>query len=179
MPQYDRLAPAERPGRRPAVFLGGPFKALIDPATGTLPEAVRIRYAVLIAAFEAAGWEVLNAHRTEQWGATAVGDGECTRRDWDWMRRCEVFVAFPGAPASPGTHVELGWASALGRPALVLVEPGTVPAALVGGLPAIAPVQLIEYDGGAAAVREVVALVGRALAEHGSPAADPAAAVAS
>ncbi|GAA3434184.1 nucleoside 2-deoxyribosyltransferase [Kutzneria kofuensis] len=165
MPPHDRIFdPATHEELdRPVVFLGGPFKALIDPATGQLPQPVRRRYTTLIAAFEDEGWVVLNAHRAEEWGAGLVSAGECTRRDLEWMRRCSVFVAFPGAPASPGTHVELGWASALGRPTVVLVEPGTEPAALVGGLPVVAPVTLVEYRDDRDGVREVVAAVTAAL----------------
>jgi nucleoside 2-deoxyribosyltransferase len=171
MPHHDRLF--DPPPRRPVVFLGGPFKALIDTATGQLPQSVRRRYAALIAAFEDEGWEVLSAHRTEEWGAGLVSDADCTRRDLEWMRRCSVFVAFPGDPASPGTHVELGWASALGRPTVVLVEPGTQPAALVTGLPAVAPVQLVEYRDDPEHVAEVVRLVTVADAFH-SARRDPA-----
>ncbi|MBU7600098.1 nucleoside 2-deoxyribosyltransferase [Streptomyces sp. P38-E01] len=149
--------PQSEPGpARLTVFLGGPFKGLIDPVTGRLREADRARYSTLIDAFEDRGWRVLSAHRTEGWGDALVSARECTRRDWEWMRDCSVFVAFPGRPASPGTHVELGWASALGRPTVVLAEPGTECAALVAGLPGIAPVRLLEYTGDAAQVCRAV-----------------------
>jgi hypothetical protein len=166
MPPHDRLFDPAPALDGPVVFLGGPFKALIDPATGRLPQPVRRRYATLIAAFEDEGWEVLSAHRTEDWGAGLVSDTDCTRRDLAWMRRCSVFVAFPGDPASPGTHVELGWASALGRPTVVLVEPGTQAAALVSGLPAVAPVQIVEYRDEPDHVSEVVRLASVAAALH-------------
>ncbi|MCK1798991.1 nucleoside 2-deoxyribosyltransferase domain-containing protein [Streptomyces sp. XM4193] len=147
---------SEPESAHPTVFLGGPFKGLIDPVTGRLREADRARYTSLIDAFEERGWRVLSAHRTEDWGAGLVSDRECTRRDWEWMRECSVFVAFPGRPASPGTHVELGWASALGRPTVVLVEPDTECAALVAGLPGIAPVRLLEHTGDPAEVCRAV-----------------------
>ncbi|WP_206337317.1 nucleoside 2-deoxyribosyltransferase [Streptomyces sp. Z26] len=150
MPQSERGLP------RLTVFLGGPFKGLIDPVTGELSAADRTRYTTLIDAFEERGWRVFSAHRTEGWGGALVSERECTRRDWEWMRDCSVFVAFPGRPASPGTHVELGWASALGRPTVVLVEPGTECAALVAGLPEIAPVRLLEHAGDTEAVCEAV-----------------------
>ncbi|MFE2442730.1 nucleoside 2-deoxyribosyltransferase [Streptomyces melanosporofaciens] len=150
MPQSE-----PRPARL-TVFLGGPFKGLLDPVTGRVPEADRAGYTTLIDAFEERGWRVFSAHRTEAWGDALVSDQECTRRDWEWMLGCSVFVALPGQPASPGTHVELGWASALGRPTVVLVEPGTECAALVGGLPGIAPVRLLEHTGDTKAVCDAV-----------------------
>ncbi|MFI0773144.1 nucleoside 2-deoxyribosyltransferase [Streptomyces sp. NPDC021212] len=142
MPLAD---PADPAGRTITVFLGGPFKGLIDPATGAVPDAARHRYEGLTDAFAARGWRVLNAHRTEGWGLAEVSDVECTRRDFAWMHECDVFVAFPGDPASPGTHVELGWATALGRPTVILLEPGARHAALVTGLPAVSDVHLLEY----------------------------------
>ncbi|MFC9223526.1 nucleoside 2-deoxyribosyltransferase [Streptomyces hygroscopicus] len=142
MPLADSPAPV---GGVATVFLGGPFKALVDPATGAVPEAARHRYESLADAFAARGWRVLNAHRTEGWGLNEVSDVECTRRDFAWMRECDVFVAFPGDPASPGTHVELGWATALGRPTVILLEPGARHAALVTGLTVVSTVKLLEY----------------------------------
>lgn len=167
MPPRDELlsppAPAPLDGAGRSVFIGGPFKGLIDGATGLLERRARARYSALIDAFEADGWEVLSAHRAEAWGAELISDGACTRRDLAWMRACSVFVAFPGRPASPGTHVELGWASALGRATLVLVEPGAQTAALVNGLPEVAPVRLVEYRDEPECVREVVAMAAAAL----------------
>ena len=90
------------------VFVGGPFKGLIDPDTGVLAPHHRRRYEMLLELFDEYGWQVRNAHRTEGWGMSTVADRICTERDFDWMRTCDLFVAFPGQPASPGTHVEIG-----------------------------------------------------------------------
>lgn len=38
---------------------------------------------------------------------------QCTKIDFDEISTCDLFAAFPGSPASPGTHIEIGWASAL------------------------------------------------------------------
>lgn len=38
---------------------------------------------------------------------------QCTKIDFEEISTCDLFVAFPGSPASPGTHIEIGWASAL------------------------------------------------------------------
>lgn len=135
--------------RTPTVFVGGPFKAYVDPVSGTLAPAFRLRYERLIAYFEKGGATVLNAHREEGWGTAMVSAGECTERDLRWMRQCDLFVAFPGAPCSPGTHVEIGWASALGRPMVLVLEPSADYAALVTGLYGVAPVAYTVYEEGA------------------------------
>jgi hypothetical protein len=122
------------------VFLGGPFKASVDPATGTLRAAERTRLESVIARLESDGYEVHNAHRREGWGAAFLTPEECTRLDFEEISASDVFVAFPGAPASPGTHVEIGWASALGKPVVLLLEDGAEYAFLVRGLHTVADV---------------------------------------
>ncbi|MFJ9752873.1 nucleoside 2-deoxyribosyltransferase [Streptomyces chartreusis] len=124
---------------RPVVFIGGPFKGAVDPATGILSHELRGRYRRLIGLYEENGWEVLNAHREEGWGQSMVPAATCTARDFYWMETCDLFVAFPGNPASPGTHVEIGWASAMGRPMILLLEEEGGHAALVTGLGEVAP----------------------------------------
>lgn len=125
------------------VFLGGPFKASVDPATGTLRAAERTRLESVIARLESDGYEVHNAHRREGWGAAFLTPEECTRLDFEEISASDVFVAFPGAPASPGTHVEIGWASALGKPVVLLLEDGAEYAFLVRGLHTVADVVFV------------------------------------
>jgi nucleoside 2-deoxyribosyltransferase len=66
--------------------------------------------------------------------------GSVTRRDFDWMRECDIYVAvLPAGPddlsyRSDGTHVELGWASALGKPILLLSSSGIDHSLVVQGL---------------------------------------------
>jgi nucleoside 2-deoxyribosyltransferase len=116
-----------------SVFLGGPFKAVVD-ANGTMRPEERSRLEKLIAGLEAAGYTVFNAHRRESWGARFMTPQECTRLDFEQISASEVFVAFPGCPASPGTHIEIGWASALGKPVVLLLEQDAEYAFLVRGL---------------------------------------------
>jgi len=71
---------------------------------------------------------------------------ECTRIDYKEIAACDVFVAFPGAPASPGTHIEIGWASAWNKPIVLLLDEGAEYAFLVRGLSAVADVQMITID---------------------------------
>ncbi|MGW1729051.1 nucleoside 2-deoxyribosyltransferase [Streptomyces sp. NPDC002306] len=124
---------------KPVVFIGGPFKGAVNSKTGVLAHGLRNRYRRLIRFYEESGWEVLNAHREEGWGLSMVPAAACTERDFRWMSSCDLFVAFPGDPASPGTHIEIGWASAMGRPTILLLEEQGKHAALVTGLGGVAP----------------------------------------
>lgn len=134
-----------RSDERPSVFVCGPFTALIDADTGVVPENARWPLIRVIEHFERGGFEVLSAHRIEGWGAVEATAEDCTGRDFDWITAADVIVAFPGAPASPGTHVEIGWASALRRPLVLVLEPGEQHALLVLGLGRLCEAQYVSY----------------------------------
>jgi nucleoside 2-deoxyribosyltransferase len=123
-----------------SVFLAGPFKGLVNPETGKMRDFERRRYEAIIAYLEGLRYVVRNAHRREQWGERFLSPSECTRLDYEEIRACDLFVAFPGDPASPGTHIEIGWASALGKPIILLLEDGSQYAFLIRGLHTVAEV---------------------------------------
>ena len=104
------------------------------------------KYTSIIDFFETQGWDVHCAHRREHWGREFMEPSECTRIDYTEIAACDVFVAFPGAPASPGTHIEIGWASAWNKPIVLLLDEGAEYAFLVRGLSAVADVQMITID---------------------------------
>lgn len=127
------------------IFLAGPFKALVDPVASRMPEAAVAMFEPLIHHFEALGWQVHSAHRREGWGREFMSPDECTKIDFEEIRACDRFVAYPGSPASPGTHVELGWASALGKDITLLLQEGVDYAFLVRGLPVLTRVRHFTY----------------------------------
>jgi nucleoside 2-deoxyribosyltransferase len=145
------------PGKR-SVFLGGPFKALVDDS-GVMRAAERARLESLIERLESEGYQVHNAHRREAWGAEFLRPEECTRLDYEEISACSVFVAFPGYPASPGTHIEIGWASAMGKPIVLLLEEGRDYAFLVRGLHAVAHVTYLTVRDGENLADQVAAAV--------------------
>lgn len=128
------------------IFLAGPFKSTIDPETGVLRAPTLSIFKRLIAELEGAGYRVHNAHRREAWGAQMLPPEVCTRLDFQEIRACDVFVGLPGSPASPGTHIEIGWAAAFGKLIVLLLEPSASYAFLVQGLHSIANVQYVEWD---------------------------------
>lgn len=129
-----------------SVFVAGPFKAVVDPATGELDPLHKRRLLRLIDFFERRGLAVYNAHRREGWGKAFLAPEECTRLDFEEIGAADLFVALPGSPASPGTHVEIGWASALRKPIVLLLEREREYAFLVRGLPAISDARLVEFS---------------------------------
>lgn len=130
------------------IFVAGPFKSLVAQSTGVMGVDDRARFERLIDRLELSGYIVHNAHRREGWGSAFLTAEECTRLDFDEISGCDVFVAFPGAPASPGTHVEIGWASALQKPMILLLDEGRDYAFLVNGLHAVADVIYLTVAAG-------------------------------
>ncbi|MFI6087916.1 nucleoside 2-deoxyribosyltransferase [Streptomyces sp. NPDC051218] len=148
------------------LFLAGPFLQLLDPATGEMPSRTRAPFASLIEHFEGHGFSVHNAHRREAWGAELMAPAQCTPLDQEEIRKADVFVAFPGLPASPGTHIEMGWASAFGKPIVLLLEEGKEYAFLVRGLHAVATVEYVVFSDLEAALPDVDEAVRRAISRQ-------------
>lgn len=132
-----------RKSRRTA-FLAGPFKGIVDQETGVMRTFDRERYEALIGHLEACGYTVHNAHKRESWGANFLSPEECTQLDYEQIEDCDLFVAFPGCPASPGTHIEIGWAAALGKPLMLLLEEGHSYAYLIQGLYTVGDVSYVS-----------------------------------
>ena len=127
------------------VFIGGPFKAYIDPKTNKMEERYKNKFLDLIIFFEERGYEVHNAHQRESWGENFWEPDDCTKLDYEEIASSDVFLAFPGSPASPGTHIEIGWASILQKKMVLLLEEGKYYAHLIKGLHTVGDVHYIHY----------------------------------
>lgn len=132
--------------QRKKLFLAGPFKSLVNPKTGVMDHYEKQKLMQLIAYFEEKGFAVHNAHKREGWGKDFMTPHECTAIDFAEISACDLFVAFPGSPPSPGTHIEIGWASALQKPIILLLEEGKDYAFLIQGLESMAPVTYMYYQ---------------------------------
>ncbi len=91
------------------------------------------------------GYEVHNAHEREQWGEDWYCPEQCTPLDLEKIKDSSILVAFPGNPPSGGVHIELGWASALEKRIILLLEENGTYSNLVLGLNTVSPVQTIRY----------------------------------
>ncbi|SFN91498.1 nucleoside 2-deoxyribosyltransferase [Xenorhabdus japonica] len=127
------------------MFLAGPFKALVDPECHVMSHKDIDQFQSIIEYFEERGWSVHCAHKREKWGREFMAPSQCTLIDYEEISKCDYFVAFPGAPASPGTHIEMGWASAMKKPIVLLLEENEEYAFLVQGLGEITSVKILSY----------------------------------
>lgn len=154
-----------------SVFVGGPFYALVDPETGLMAQDDQQKITRIIDYFETGGAKVYNAHRREAWGAKFLTAPECTKLDFTEISQSDVFVAYPGVPVSPGTHVEVGWASALGKPMVLLLEKNVKHTFLVTGLETVANVEFIWFDDVDEILEQLPDAVSRVLGRSGPAAA--------
>ncbi|MFD0558168.1 nucleoside 2-deoxyribosyltransferase [Stackebrandtia endophytica] len=109
----------------------------MDFEAGSVVPQWRERLERLRSAFLAAGSEVFNAHHNERWGEQWLAPEVCTPADFAAMTRCDVVCALIGRPPSGGVAVELGWASALSKPVVLLVDPIAGASPLITGLGAV------------------------------------------
>lgn len=135
------------------IFVGGPIQHAIVP-DGFFGR-LRTSISTAIGHIEDNGGNVFSAHVVEKFGAetAAFTPDQVSVRDFRWMKKCDVFVPILPVMAdvllrTDGTHVELGWATALGRPIVMIIKQPFVDSAshLLKGLPRVGSVQIIDID---------------------------------
>lgn len=154
------------------VFVGGPIQHAL--VSGGMAAPIRDSLILTMDQVRQAGGAVLSAHVAERYGADTASftPEQVSVRDYAWMRECDVFV--PVLPVlngtllrTDGTHIELGWASALGRPIVGITDQPFVESAshLLKGLSKVAdatflPAEEVAIDP-ARLVDSVLAALGR------------------
>lgn len=135
------------------VFVGGPIKAAF--VNGAFDTSLRHRVDTVVRHLRDAGADVLSAHHEEGFQPLPhdAYDG-IVSRDHGWLRQCDVYV--PLLPLGPdgallpsvGTGVEIGWATLLGKPVLLLVETDRLDcySPFLRGLPAAFRAELMDLD---------------------------------
>ncbi|CDL81697.1 nucleoside 2-deoxyribosyltransferase [Xenorhabdus szentirmaii] len=134
------------------VFIGGPIQHALK--LRALDSDLQAHIKSAIYQLESLGAEVFSAHRTEQFGGAThlFTPEEVSQRDLQWMKQCDIFVAIlptcrqqKQLIRTDGTHIELGWASALNRPIILVTEKPFCHSAshLLKGLSAVAQVHHI------------------------------------
>ncbi|SEB98779.1 hypothetical protein SAMN05216532_0114 [Streptomyces sp. 2231.1] len=127
------------------VFLAAPFAQFIDPADGLVQPEWRQRLSALRTALLNAGHAVFNAHYNEGWGEWGLSAQECVLSDFRALQCADLVLAYPGTPASTGVALELGWASALRKPAALLLDPATVYSPMIAALGEVSPVLSLPF----------------------------------
>lgn len=130
-------------GRR--VFVAAPFTQHLCPERQVVPPAKRERILSVVDVLRSAGANVFLAHEREHWGEKLMSGSECTGLDFREIQQSEAVVAVLNPP-SYGVCLELGWASALQLPIVLLDETGSTNKCtpLLDGLDKVAPCYLAQ-----------------------------------
>ncbi len=131
------------------IFLAWPFEMYITPEDGLVHKDVRSTLSEIKKLLVGLGHEVHNAHEREGWGKSLMAPEECTKIDFDEISASDVLLVNPGNPPSGGAHIEMGWASALGKPVVMMLEEGNSYSSLVRGLHTVADVTYLRYSSAA------------------------------
>lgn len=129
------------------VFLAAPYSQLVSPITGRVIGEWRERIESMRQDLIERGAMVFSAHHNEQWGLELLPPEECTPSDFHAMRLADVVCAVVGSPPSGGVNVELGWASAMSKPILIILSTKGDHSPIVSGLGTIARVAYLNEPG--------------------------------
>ena len=131
-------------GRR--VFLAAPFTQLISPDDGRVSVTWENTLSSIRDLLLESDASVFSAHVREKWGTALMDPAEYTPLDFAEMRACDLVCAFLGSPPSGGVYIELGWASALGKPVLLFADEGTFRTPLIDGLTKLGNVTVVPVQ---------------------------------
>lgn len=129
------------------VFVGGPIQNAIGP-DGVFNAEIRHLIESVSKALKKANCHIISAHVYENFGEMDVRGKfqDVCARDYQWMRECDLFLAIlPLASngkviCTSGTFVELGWASAMGKPIVLVRDPAPKYSHLIEGLDVVTQV---------------------------------------
>lgn len=105
------------------MFLAAPYSQFMNFETWQFDEKWQERLESLRSTLIASGLEVFSAHHNEEWGARWLPADICTPADFLAMKATDIVVAIIVQPASGGVLMELGWATALGKPCVLVFYP--------------------------------------------------------
>ncbi|WP_373142106.1 nucleoside 2-deoxyribosyltransferase [Mycobacterium marinum] len=126
------------------VFVAAPFGRYLG-RDGEFDTRFRRHLEEFYARLTDAGLEYFSAQVNENWGASPLSPAECVPIDYDELLSSDAVVALLGTPPSLGVAIELGWASALGKP-IIVVGTATDASSMIAGLGRVADVCLISRD---------------------------------
>lgn len=130
--------------QRPKIFVAAPFSNYLG-ADGVFDRNFRQELEQFYACLANAGFEYFSAQVNEDWGSSPLAPAECVPIDHKELVSSDAVVAVLGIPPSLGVVVELGWASALQKPILIL---GTAidSSSMIAGLDRVTNVRFIDRD---------------------------------
>ncbi|MER5867412.1 hypothetical protein [Kitasatospora sp. NPDC002040] len=133
-------------GRRARVFLAAPLMRLTGPADSVVTLASRTRLTTLRSALLKSGAAVYSAHHSDAWTVAGRAPEPRVPSDFRALQTADLVFAYVGAPLSAGVALELGWASSLRKPIVLLVDEAITHNPLIATIEQVAPVLPLVFD---------------------------------
>ncbi|MEZ0090191.1 hypothetical protein [Streptacidiphilus sp. EB129] len=131
--------------RQLRVFLATPSLRLTGPVDGGLTLAVRDRATALREALLDCGVSVYSTHHGDTWSARGLHPGQRVPSPFRAIQSADVVFSYVGTPLSAGISLELGWATALRKPVVLMVDKAGQHLQLIDTLEAVAPVLPLKF----------------------------------
>lgn len=126
------------------IFVAAPFGSKME-ANGAFEVGYRRSLEKLHHDIEAAGHSIFASQRNEEWGNSPLSPETYVPVDYQELASSDVIIAVLGANPSLGVCIELGWASALQIP-IIVVGKHTRSSTMISGLHRVSEVHYIAAD---------------------------------
>jgi len=134
--------------RRLRVFLAAPSLRLTGPADSVFTLSLRSRVTAVRDTLLDAGVAVYSAHHDEAWVTRGAAPERRAPSAFRAMQVADLAFAYIGSPLSAGVALELGWASAMRKPIVLLVDQAVAHSPMISTLEEVSPVLPMEFDNG-------------------------------
>jgi nucleoside 2-deoxyribosyltransferase len=127
------------------IMLGTPITGIVEELVSDPESLDKTLLDKMLVHLRAEGHEVFCALEIEKYGVELMPGDLCTPRDFEAMKNCDAYVAFPNS--SYGCAVELGWASALKKPIFLAINQKIgIKTPLYQGMTLIDKAEIINYS---------------------------------
>lgn len=142
---HDLVAADARRSLR--VYLAAPVKVLSGEGDKVISLAQRGRISRVRDALLDAGVSVFSTQHGDAWVTRGMGIGLRAPSTFRALQSADLVVGHVSSPVSPACALELGWATALRKPLVLLLEEPVVHSALIDELEAVVPVLPLSFEG--------------------------------
>lgn len=126
------------------IFLGTPITGLLDQ-NNKFSERNRTYLEHIISSLRRNERNVFCAIEREKWGEELLSGDVCTWLDYKEMLDADIFISIPNK--SHGVHVEIGWASALNKKIIILINKKFgIKSPLIEGLHKLTNTEIITFE---------------------------------
>ncbi len=145
------------------IFLSARFSTAL--ADGTFDQDLHSSITAISAHVEQSGFKILSAHQAEEFGKKLQEPSNFVPRDRRDVCRSEALIVLLDTQLSAGVWTEVGWATAMRKPVLIL-RPEQLEAAatrFAEGLPSIGIVEMHNFDTLSNATKTIDGFISRRL----------------